>query len=60
MGAEQWGSVDPVTGVARLHRRARPGAVDLLDLAAVETLRHGGTAYPLPAAQTRPAAILRY
>jgi hypothetical protein len=60
MGTEQWGSVDPVTGAAQLHRRERPGAVDLFDLAAVETLRHGGTAYPLPAGQTRPAAILRY
>jgi hypothetical protein len=60
MGAEQWGTVDPATGAAQLHRRARPGDVDLLDLAAVETLRHGGTAYPLPAAQTRPAAILRW
>jgi hypothetical protein len=60
MGAEQWGSVDPATGAAQLHRRARPGDVDLLDLAAVETLRHGGTAYPLQEGQTRPAAILRY
>jgi hypothetical protein len=60
MGTEQWGSVDPVTGAAQLHRRARPGAVDLFDLAAVETLRHGGTAYPLQEGQTRPAAILRY
>ena len=37
MGAEQWGSVDPATGAAQLHRRWRPGDVDLLDLAAVET-----------------------
>jgi hypothetical protein len=60
MGTEQWGTLDPVTGAAQRHRLPRPGAVDLLDLAAVETLRHGGTAYPLPAGQTRPAAILRY
>jgi Bacterial archaeo-eukaryotic release factor family 7 len=60
MGSEQWGTLDPATGAAQLHRRWRPGDVDLFDLAAVETLRHGGTAYPLPAAQTRPAAILRY
>jgi hypothetical protein len=60
MDTEQWGTVDPATGAAQLHRRVRPGAVDLFDLAAVETLRHGGTAYPLPAGQTRPAAILRY
>jgi hypothetical protein len=60
MGTERWGSVDPATGAAQLHRRARPGAVDLLDLAAVETLRHGGSAYPLPAHEARPAAILRY
>jgi hypothetical protein len=60
MGTERWGSVDPATGAAQLHRRVRPGAVDLLDLAAVETLRHGGSAYPLPAHEARPAAILRY
>ena len=60
MGAEQWGSVDPATGAAQLHRRWRPGDVDLLDLAAVETLRHGGAAYPLPAGEARPAAVLRY
>jgi hypothetical protein len=60
MGSEQWGTVDPATGAAQLRRLARPGAVDLLDLAAVETLRHGGTAYPLPVGQTRPAAILRH
>jgi hypothetical protein len=60
LSTEQWGTVDPVTGAAQLCRLVRPGAVDLFDLAAVETLRHGGTAYPLPAGQTRPAAILRY
>jgi hypothetical protein len=60
MDTEQWGTVDPATGAAQLRRLARPGDVDLLDLAAVETLRHGGSAYPLPAGQTRPAAILRY
>jgi Bacterial archaeo-eukaryotic release factor family 7 len=60
MGAEQWGTLDPATGAAQLHRRWRPGDIDLFDLAAVETLRHGGTAYPLPAGQARPAAVLRY
>jgi hypothetical protein len=60
MGTERWGSVDSTTGAAQLHRLSRPGDVDLLDLAAVETLRHGGRAYPLPAGQARPAAILRY
>jgi Bacterial archaeo-eukaryotic release factor family 7 len=60
LDSERWGTVDPVTGAAQLHREPRPGDVDLYDLAAVETLRHGGTAYPLPEGQTRPAAILRY
>jgi Bacterial archaeo-eukaryotic release factor family 7 len=60
LDSERWGTTNPVTGAAQLHREPRPGDVDLLDLAAVETLRHGGTAYPLEPGQTRPAAILRY
>lgn len=60
MDTEQWGAADTATGVVQLHREPRPGDVDLLDLAAVETLRHGGAAYPLEPGQTRPAATLRY
>jgi hypothetical protein len=60
MSTERWGGADPATGAVRLHRKPRPGDVDLLDLAAVETLRHGGTAYPLEPGRTRPAATLRY
>jgi len=59
MGTERWGGVDPATGAVQVHREPRPGDVDLLDLAAVETVRHGGTAYPLEPGQTRPAATLR-
>jgi hypothetical protein len=60
LDSERWGTTNPVTGAAQLHREPDPGDVDLFDLAAVETLRHGGTAYPLEPGQTRPAAILRY
>jgi hypothetical protein len=60
LDSERWGTADPVTGAAQLHREPRPGDVDLFDLAAVETLRHGGMAYPVRAGQTRPSAILRY
>jgi hypothetical protein len=60
MDTERWGTADPVTGAAQLHREPHPGDVDLLDLAAVETLRHGGMAYPLPPGETGLKAVLRY
>ncbi|HEX4145470.1 MAG TPA: hypothetical protein VHY91_18335 [Pirellulales bacterium] len=37
-----WGSFDPSTGQCRLTQAHAPGAEDLLNLAAIETLRHGG------------------
>lgn len=61
---ERWGVADAASGTVEAHEPARPGDVDLLDLAMVETLRHHGSAYPLDPAELadggRPAAILRY
>jgi hypothetical protein len=64
MYGEQWGIADAASGAVEVHEEARPGDVDLLDLAMVETLRRHGSAYPLDPAELpdigRPAAILRY
>ncbi len=40
-----WGTFDPSTGQCHLTQPHAPSAEDLLNLAAVETLRHGGDAY---------------
>lgn len=42
---QRWGSFDPSTGQSRLLEPHAPGAEDLLNLAVLETLRHGGDAY---------------
>ena len=64
MDAERWGTADAAGGAVEVHEEPRPGDVDLLDLAMVETLRHHGSAYPLDPADLpgggQPAAILRY
>jgi Bacterial archaeo-eukaryotic release factor family 7 len=64
MNAERWGVADMASDTIEIHEQARPGDVDLLDLAMVEALRHHGSAYPLDPAElpdaSRPAAILRY
>ena len=51
-GPECPGAFDPGDGTAALHDPARPGDEDLLNLAAVFTLRHGGTVHVVP-----PAAV---
>jgi hypothetical protein len=63
-GQRQWGSFDPVSGELALHEDAGPRDSDLLDLAAIQAIRHGGTVYTI-AQQHMPdlaplAAILRY
>lgn len=64
MNVERWGVADASGAAVEVHEQVRPGDVDLLDLAMVETLRHHGKAYPLDPAELpddrRPAAILRY
>ena len=37
-----WGTFDPASGPCRLAERHARGAEDLVNLAAIETLRHGG------------------
>lgn len=42
---ECWGRFDPRTHFEDLHEPPRPGDEDLLNLAAIQTLRHGGTVH---------------
>ena len=44
---EQWGTFDPVTCSMHVHRMAKFRDEDLLDLAAAQTLLHGGAVYAL-------------
>jgi hypothetical protein len=63
-GQRQWGSFDPASGELALYEDAGPRDTELLDLAAIQTIRHGGTVYT-SAQQHMPdpaplAALLRY
>jgi hypothetical protein len=46
-----WGVFDPVAGSVVRHEEARPGDVDLLDVAAAGTLKHGRTVYTVESEQ---------
>ncbi|HVB73012.1 MAG TPA: hypothetical protein VNE38_05600 [Ktedonobacteraceae bacterium] len=61
---EQWGSFDPATNTVALHIEAEAGDVDLLDVAATQTLIHGGKVYAIARAEvpgeSLVAAVFRY
>jgi hypothetical protein len=42
---EQWGTFDPAARAIHVHRQAKFRDEDLLDLAATQTLLHGGSVY---------------
>lgn len=50
-GEVRWGSWDPDRGTVVLHDEQRNGDEDLLDLAAVQTIRYGGAVYPVAASE---------
>lgn len=60
---EHWGRYDATTGQVRRHEQQRRDDTDLLNLAAIETIRRGGTAHVVPSAalpgHDHCAAILR-
>lgn len=60
---EQWGSYDAATGLVALHNERQPADEDLLNLIALETLRHNGSVFVVPSAAmpggASSAAILR-
>jgi hypothetical protein len=64
VGRQQWGDFDPGANRVDLHPEAQPGSFDLLDLAASQTLLHGGAVYAVEPAEvpdkTLLAAVFRY
>lgn len=61
---EQWGIFDPVRNTLHVHKDARFGDDDLLDIAVTQTLLHRGTVYAVEQAgmpnNTLVAAVFRY
>ena len=61
---EQWGIFDPVSNIVHIHKEARFNDDDLLDVAATQTLLHGGSVYAVDRAQMPDegllAAVFRY
>jgi hypothetical protein len=55
---DQWGRFDPVTGHVDVHEREEPDDEELLNLAVVFTLAHGGAAYVVDTAEMPDAAPL--
>jgi len=44
----RWGQYDPANNAVVLHKQREPGDQDLVELAAVETMRNGGDVFDLP------------
>jgi hypothetical protein len=55
---EQWGTFDLATDRLQVHEQAQPGDGDLLDLAATQTLLHGGAVYAVEQTDMPDAAPL--
>jgi hypothetical protein len=55
---EQWGTFDPATHIIHVHREAKFRDEDLLDLAAAQTLLHGGSVYAVERANMRDTALV--
>jgi hypothetical protein len=64
LGVQMWGAFYPDTAAVDIHDQAQPGDLDLLDLAATETLLKGGAVYAVEPDQVPNqgalAAIFRY
>jgi hypothetical protein len=63
-GVQKWGRYDPMMDKVVIHREMEAGDEDLLDLASVQTLLHGGVIYT-PEAENMPdgypvAAVFRF
>ncbi len=58
VGRQQWGDYDPGADRVDLHPEARTGSFDLLDLAATQTLLHGGAVYAVEPSEVPDKALL--
>lgn len=64
LGQQQWGMFDPTSGALQLHDPAAANDSELINLAVIQTLKHGGAVYgvmpeQMPSADPL-AAIFRY
>ncbi|GAB4334613.1 MAG: hypothetical protein Kow0099_06750 [Candidatus Abyssubacteria bacterium] len=63
-GVRKWGGFDAETRTLQLHDEQRPGDEDLLDLACIQTLLHGGAVYSVKPEEmvddSSIAAVFRY
>lgn len=63
-GARHTGNFDAMTHRVRASRQEQPGDEDLINAAAVETLRHSGNVFVIPASRvphgSQMAAVMRY
>ncbi|MDO9532671.1 MAG: hypothetical protein Q7O12_11165 [Deltaproteobacteria bacterium] len=64
VGRQQWGDYDPAASEVIVHPEPQPGSFDLLDLAATQTLLHGGAVFAVDPAEVPGesllAAVMRY
>jgi hypothetical protein len=64
LNVKRWGTFDASANKIEFHEEMQPGDVDLLDLAAVQTLVNGGTVYAVDSGNVPGdgmlAALLRY
>ena len=58
VGRQQWGDYDPASNQTRIHAEAQPGDFDILDLAALQTLLHGGAVYAMDPSEVPEGALL--
>lgn len=58
VGRQQWGDYDPGTSRVDLHAAPQAGSFDLLDLAATQTLLHGGAVFAVEPAEVPDEALL--
>jgi hypothetical protein len=58
VGIQQWGTFDSDANMVYLHQDAEPDDEDLLDLAAIQTLLHGGTVYAVKPEEVPDGAVL--
>lgn len=61
---QEWGTFDPAANMVHLHREEMSGDEDLLSLAAIQTILHGGTVYAVGSGKVPGggpiAAVYRY
>jgi hypothetical protein len=58
VGRQQWGDYDPGVNRVNLNSKAEPGSSDLLDLAATQTLLHGGSVFAVDPSDVPDEALL--